>query len=266
MFGNICDSRMKKAYIILAPSWTEISSGPRALHLLAHELNNTGQDAYIFPENSQGFALNPNLNTKLLKPEYANYYRENIIAVYPDVTRGNPLNSRHVVRWLLAPAGQYGGDKEFLESDHIWCFRQDIAEQQKTDKILCLPTFKPHIFFDNNSPRSGTCFYAHKYDRIHGNSLLPITENSLRLEGTPEYIASILQRSEKCYLYEPSEIKVHSAMAGCPVEEVITPYFQGMGEQPDFFLYGKVRTPEDMYSRFKGQLNRFIEQTQCTNS
>ena len=253
---------MRKAYLIAAPGWTHISSGPRALHWLCHYLNEAGEDAYILPQSGKDFALNPKLKTKLISPEYANYYGEDMVVVYPDVIKGNPVGAKYVCRWLLAPAGLYGGDSTFPETDKVWCYRSDIAMQQKTDKILLIPTINPSLFFDKKLERHGTCYYAHKFDKIHNNVLPDIVKGSTRLEGSPEYIASVLQRSEKMYLLEPSEIYIHALMCGCSVEEVRSHYFPKSVEHLDCVKDGVLISVEEMMEISKIQLQRFIEDTQ----
>ncbi len=212
-----------RPYFIYAPGYTDISSGVQTLHLLCHSLNESGQKAFLIPENPHGFATNPALNTPVLTPQYQNFFNQNEchpIAVYPDTVRGNPFNAKHVVRMLLAPRGAYGGDSIFPDENQIWGALPSIAEN-----VLRLPVADPNIFYNNNSPRSGSCFYAHKYDRIHGNALMPITDGMKRLEGTPQELAEILRASESCYLYELTAVITEAALCGCPVKLIRSPYF-----------------------------------------
>lgn len=207
-------------YYIYSPSYTHTSSGVRTLHLLCHALNEQGMKAYIIPTTLDGYASNPHLNTPLLRGEHLNFYLGNYIAVYPDIVKGNPLNAKRVVRYLLAPAGAYGGDAIFSATDNIWGALPSIAE-----KVLRIPVSDPSIFFPGRLPlRQGTCFYAHKYE-MHGNQLLPITKNSIRLEGSLEQIADTLRHSEVCYLYELSSIITEAALCNRPVELIRTSYF-----------------------------------------
>lgn len=250
---------VKSPYYVYSPSWTHLSSGARALHLLVHFLNKAGHKAYLCPPSGEGYCINPTLETPLIKPEFENFYNHSgidPIIVYPDIVKGNPFNGRKVVRWLLAPAGLYGGDTVFPATDKIWGYRSDIAKP-----TLCLPTFDQRVFYHGTGIRSGTCFYSHKYDKIHGNKLLPITSLSCRLEGSPEHIAYILRRSEKCYVYEQTEIAVLAPLCGCPVEVVSTPYYRALPDPWDFD--GK---PSNWWNRFWGQLDAFIHDTQHWNT
>lgn len=249
----------KVPYFILSPSWTHKSSGVRALHLLCHALNELGQKAYLVPYDAE-LACNPNLNTPsaiIVADNWRAFHESGIdhIVVYPDIIQGNPLLAKKVVRWLLAPAGAYGGDKEFPNTDMVYGYTKDIAEP-----TLCLPTFDHTIFYPElgTSPRSGEVYYANKYDKIHGNKLLPVTSGAKRLEGTQEEIAKELRAAEKCYLYERTEIFVLAQMCGCPVETIPTPYWDG--EMPKEFTLADTVS---LHLKFEYQLRAFIERTQA---
>lgn len=210
-------------YFIVSPSYTHKSSGVRTLHLLCHALNESGQIAYIIPDNPNGYATNPSLNTPMLFPQYQNFYQsQDYIAIYPDIVKGNPLEARYVVRYLLAPAGAYGGDSDFIATDQIWGALPSLAKN-----VLRIPVSDIEIFYDTYELRSGSCFYSHKYE-MHGNQLLDITKDSVRLEGSLEHISATLKTAEVCYLYEVSSILTEAALCGCRVELVKTDYFNSI--------------------------------------
>lgn len=212
--------KQRVPYYVWAPSYTHISAGVRALHLLVHALNEVGERAYLWPDNPIGYATNPEMNTPIVAPQHQNFYQDNFIAAYPDIVSGNPLNAKYVVRWLLAPRGAFGGDAEFKDTDNVWGYLPSLA-----GKSLCLPVTDPTIFYVGNEKREGSCFYAHKYDKIHGNKLLDVTTNSVRLEGSPQQLATILRKSEVCYVYELTASLTEAALCGCPVVLLRTPYF-----------------------------------------
>lgn len=213
--------RVKTPYFIYAPSYTHTSSGVRTLHLLCHALNEIGEKAYLFPDNGNKWAAHPHLNTPTVydKIQYQNFYGDNFIAVYPDIVRGNPMNAKRVIRYLLAPRGAYGGDAEFSATDNIWGALPSIA-----DKVLRIPVSDMSIFYNDEQERSGSCFYSHKYE-MHGNQLLDITKDSARLEGTLEQLADTLRKSTMCYLYEMTSVITESALCNCPVTLIKTNYF-----------------------------------------
>lgn len=218
--------RLQKPYYIYSPSYTHMSSGVRTLHLLCHALNEIGQKAYIIPDNPQSgsYCTSPALNTPLLQAQHQNYYQGEFIAVYPDIVKGNPMSAKHVVRYLLAAAGAYGGDTTFPDTDQIWAALPSIS-----GNVLRIPVSDPAIFYDSRTVplinREGSCFYSHKYE-MHGNELLDITNNSKRLCGSLKEIADIMRRSAVCYLYEVSSIITEAALCGCLVVLVRTPYLK----------------------------------------
>lgn len=246
----------KVPYFIVAPGWTHKSSGVRALHLLCHALNEIGQKAYLVPY-SESFSCNTDLNTPLATAvscswETAKECGLDRIVIYPDIIRGNPLNAEKVVRWLLAPAGAYGGDKDFPKTDMVYGYTKDIAEPS-----LCVPTFDYRIFYDSPLPRSGEVFYSHKYDRIHRNTLLPLTANARRLEGTQTEIADMLRAAKLCYVYERSEIFVLARLCGCPVFPIVTSYWDG--RMPEEF---KDHNINSLHMDLEKKLRVFVERTQ----
>lgn len=259
----------KIPYFIWAISYDHRSSGVRHLHLLCHLLNEMGEKAYIIPNTYSGFSINPSLNTPLLPIQHQNYYENNFIAVYSDIAKGNPFNAKYVVRMLLAPRGKYGGDDVFSDTDQIWGCLPSIAEN-----YLRLPLSDPEIFYKGNNERHGTCFYSRKYEQHGLRKLLPITDSSVRLQGSLEQLADILRRSERCYIYEVTSAMTEAALCGCPVTLVRTDYFNTIDPQA---MMGDVRwddgeivkecadyLPEyqKMLDDVPNQLRNFINKTQ----
>lgn len=261
--------KVKIPYYIYTPSYTHKSSGVRTMHLLCHALNEIGERAYLFPDNGNKWAAHPHLNTPTVYDmlQYQNFYGDNYIAVYPDIVRGNPMNAKRVVRYLMAPRGAYGGDAEFPETDNIWGGLPSIA-----DKVLRIPVSDTSIFYNDKQERLGSCFYSHKYE-MHGNKLLDHIEGT-KLEGSLEEIANTLRKSATCYLYELSSVITEAALCGCDVVLVRTPYFNKIdsscmmgnvwwddGEivkQCDDYLFEY----KEIESQFWGNLQSFIKNTQ----
>lgn len=263
---------VRRPYFIGAPAWTFKSSGVRSLHLLCDALNNAGEKAWLLPQAVQGWCTHPMLETPVATQELLNFYKGadiEPVVVWPDVTLGNPLGYGKVVRWLLAPAGAYGGSsmEEFREwGDKVYSYRTDI---ENIDGVLCLPTFDPSVFHPPvpGEKRYGSCFYANKYDRIHGQKLLPVTEKSIRLQGSWKVIAEVLRSSEVCYVYEMTEIIVLAQMCGCKVSFVKTPYFAGVDLTTwDFAFDATISVHENVdkwEKRFEAQLEKFIGDCNC---
>lgn len=271
--------KTQRPYFICSPSYDHKSSGVRTLHILCHALNELGQKAYIVPDSPQSgnYCTNPALNTPLIEGQNHNFYRQYLepIVVYPDIVRGNPLNAKHVVRYLLAPAGAYGGDSAFTDTDNIWGALPSIAK-----KILRIPVSDPKIFrrkwdkYGNDSDiRHGSCFYSHKYE-MHGNKLVDMPVDCERVCGTLDQVADILRQKEVCYLYEVSSILTEAGLCGCAVTLMRTEYFNQI--DPSCMMGnvqwndGEIVKESDDYlpeytqhmNNFEVQLQEFIRDTQ----
>ena len=132
-----------KTYVIFSPPYDEIRGGSIVLHKLCHLINQQGRQAYIFPlfENFEinqlnykkliplllrrtirwkfkPYRTNPKFRTPIVRSiaQLGNW--EDIVVVYPEVTFGNPLNAKHVVRWLLHNPGHLKG-KFFYGADEL---------------------------------------------------------------------------------------------------------------------------------------------------
>lgn len=119
-----------KKFLICTPSYSENNGGAIALHKLCHLLNKNEYEAYLYPitENIQLNSLNykdvlPEFLIKQLKKPFKRLrinktfntpvlYKVpdgvktgEYVVVYPEITFGNPLQAKHVVRWLLHNPG-----------------------------------------------------------------------------------------------------------------------------------------------------------------
>jgi hypothetical protein len=212
------------------------------------------------------FGYNPALNVHILDENIAMYYDvkgKEPIFIYPDVVtldKDHELDDKKIVRWLLAEAGAYGGDITFAPKHKIYGYTKDISE-----KVLCLPTFDQRIFYppSEGSERKGDCFYAHKYDKIHGNKLLSLTEGMTRCEGTPEQVAEILRTHENCFVYERSEILVNATLCGCKIMPIHTDYWNGNLPEEFFNKDGSLVSQWKLVNNFERQLADFIQETQA---
>lgn len=240
---------MTRPYYIVAPPFTHKSSGVRTLYKLMDGLRAKDQIVSL--------DFNPDA-----------------IVVYPDITKGNPLRARHVVRFLLAPAGAYGGSRSFPHTDMMWG-----AHPQLSGNVLTIPVSDPKIFWAGaNGFRSSTCFYSHKYE-MHGNALLPLTHGAERLEGSLEQVASTLRHATRCFVYELSSVIQEAALCGCPVTLMRTPYFNKYNADISMMIGNMTWSDEsspfcelsaqeshavyaDCEERYQRQLDDFIIRTQ----
>lgn len=128
-----------KKFIIYAPPYDENSGGSIALHKICHLLNSSGREAFIYPylptfeicvsninnidyyrnqiysniNSSYNFVTNKNFITPVIFPNAEDVASEDMIVIYPEITAGNPLKAKNVVRWMLHTPGFHTGEIHF---------------------------------------------------------------------------------------------------------------------------------------------------------
>jgi hypothetical protein len=195
---------------VVSPPFTEKSAGVKVPHMLCHALNVSGQRANMIVMNTppQGGETHcSQFGAPALTPEAKQYYATqgiDPIVVYPDIISGNPLSAKRVVRWLLAPAGAYGGDKAFPSTDSIWCYSTRIARAAGSPNVLTCPASDPAVFLPlPGAERKGTSFYSHKHRLLgarltdHASHSTETTRQMPRAE-----VIRLLQQSELFFAYE----------------------------------------------------------------
>lgn len=221
-------------YYIVALPYTRFSAGVKALHLLCHNLNQRGYSASILPLSDASVMqredfCNPELLTPLLTPAIARQHYEDArtpIMVYPEIISGAPFGGACVVRYVLNYPGLLGGDKIFDKEDLCFSYSKILAQHTNySDNILFIPASDERIFHPPTHEiiRSGTCFYASKYQKAHKGKLFDITKDSLEITSglensqSPEEIAEIFRKSEIFYTYENTALAIEATLCGCPV-------------------------------------------------
>lgn len=219
-------------YYIVAPPYVRTSAGVRVLHLLCHSLNRLGHTAYLLLYPAMPWHSNqigPDLMTPVLNNEIAKDHFERgltPIMVYPETVAGNPFGSPCVVRYVLNFPGLLGGDKEYADNELCFSYGEVLAAHTKhPENILFLPASDTRTYHwpVGNTKRSGTCFYADKYQVAHKGKLFDITKDSIEItrdkpnSQTPQQIADLFRRSELFYVYENTALAIEAVLCGCPV-------------------------------------------------
>lgn len=284
-------------YYIISPPYERVSAGIKALHLLCHHLNLSGHSAYIFMTNREHVAKDdqltqPDFLTPLLTRRIAQDHFQSgrtPIVIYPEIISGNPLNADCVVRYVLNFPGLLGGDKTFSQSDICFSYSNTLAKSiGHPENILFIPTSDTNIFYPPSSAteRSGSCFYAGKYQEVHRGKLFPITQNSIEITRnpelhTPQIIAELFRRSEVFYTYENTALATEATLCGCPAVFLPNPYLEQIisleelgqegyawGAEPAEIERAKESVPKaiENYNRsvknFNENLAKFIQKTQ----
>lgn len=224
-------------YYIVTPKYERISAGIKALHILCNALNRAGERAYIItrPYSSPDRAINAELLTPLLTRGIIQHdYEAGLtpIMIYPEVMSGNPYGAPCVVRYVLNYPGLLGGDATYSEDEFCVTYTKELASAvPNTHMTLFIPASDPHLFKpEPRMSRSGSCFYAGKYQEVHRGELFDVTRDSIEihrqplLSQTPEEISELFRRSEVFYTYENTALVIEALLCECPVVFLPNPY------------------------------------------
>ena len=219
-------------YYIVAPDYSQRSSGIRVLHELCSVLNQMGYESYVTSVKTNGDLWTPRLSEEI---KTAHYCAKKIpIVVYPEVVKGQPINIGLPVRYVLSYPGFIGGDKTYDESELIF---SHLKEYYPEGTLLYLPT-------ENISKIDSI---EAKYKRAQGSSAVyfnrakPQTKDlnsfgescieiSSRKPMPYEEMISILKSVEVLYCYESSAIVADALFSGCAVVYIQNEF---MKEMPD---------------------------------
>lgn len=288
----------RNPYYIVSPGYTHQSAGIKALHLLCHSLNRRGQLAFMVSQDIwkvmsfKKMSLNPDWQTPVLTKDIYQAHRKSgvtPIVVYPEIIAGNPLKAAVVVRYVLNFPGLLGGDMEYAPEEIVFAYSKKlaVAAHVGADRVLFLPASDTNIFHRpaEGTARTGSCFYASKYQQVHKGKLFDITRDSLEITRgkeaqSTEEIADIFRRSELFYCYENTALAIEAMLCGCPTvflpNEHLTEIIASEELGTDGFAWGadpaeisRARQTVDQaltnyvqtYARFWQQLEHFIQIT-----
>ncbi len=271
-------------YYIIAPPYTELSSGIRVLHYLCHVLNKRGYEAFISTTVTRDGLRTPFLSESV-KFRHRREGREPIV-VYPEVVKGNPLNARNVVRYLLNTPGYLGGDETFDPEEFILQYREEfVPESIHPECALFLPPSDLSIFNTDGveeSKRAGVCFYVNRYTGPMNEVPEGAIEISRRHPRSLAELGELFRSVELLYTYEYSSITLEAALCGCPTVYIPNETMPEMphrdpmltsgaawGDSPEAIAHaretlGDVRKHYDaLIARFQDELDVFIDKTQA---
>lgn len=193
------------------------SGGQIVLFLLCHLLNSIGEKAYMIAGRCPNFF---NFNCPI-KPQELNLESEDVVVIYPEVTNGNPLNAKNVVRWMLYSIGINGGDPATHSKQDLvigWgkeCSGGGYIINEDNSIIV------KHIMSDiyknlNLSPRNKTCYMIRKGSKW-GQSFNQHPQDSICVDGKSHHeIAKIFNECHTFYSYDPhTYYSTYASMCGC---------------------------------------------------
>lgn len=198
-------------FTVAAPAYTDKSGGHWYCHYLCHILNELGHTATLFLYEPP-YRINLDWNTPLGHDPEA-------IVIYPEGVRGNPLNAKKIVRYLLAPKNFFIGKAiKWQPTDFKLAFSKTYANNCDSlfYPICDLDAFKP-----TEEPKRFNTFYVGKgYLRQKCQPLMNCLEITRSYPDKKEDLAKLLQLSRIFFTYdEMSAINVDAALCGA------MPYF-----------------------------------------
>lgn len=190
-----------RKYVVWSYDYTPDSAGQKTMHLLCHELNLAGQEAYVCFQQT-----NPAWNT----PYYRGPMGDDRIAIYPEIVEGNPLEAKHVVRWMLNKPLERKYDPPGVRFTYDPMFDPLPLERQ-----LHLPAIELDLYYDRHLPRILVTYWVGK-ESIRGE--LPPDAVQIGGGGDKEWLADTLNRSKVMYTFDMiSGMNEIARLCGCPV-------------------------------------------------
>ena len=215
------------SYFVWLPDWSNVSGGGALLHSFAVRLYSLGMDVYV-NSNKQ----NP-LWDKIPTFESFKGSMENVIAVYPEVTHGNPYNAKHVARYLLHIPGFFGGPKEFDKNDilftHSTIFNCRIKLPE--ERLIRIPYINTDMFFDQKLNRDKVFAYRNKGTHYPHPDLkgIPLLGTGFDFNGNEGQLrlADLLNKTKILYCYDNITVMSDIArLCGCPVVIIPDPFWK----------------------------------------
>lgn len=253
-------------FIIYAPPYNPASGGIIVLHKLCDELNKENIDCKIFPLEYYKIQKNPlkilksiirkiiqkisktpfKTNSQFKTPVTNNFDRDDTIVIYPEIVKNNPLNAKHIVRWLLFKDKWFSDHSKKYQDNLFFFFQEAFAPESK--KIHCagklqVTHLQTEIYFDHqNKERQGTCHAIRKGK----NSQKKIPPESILIDKlSHEEISLIFNRCQKFISYDPYTLYAqYAAICGClsivePIENLTKEQWQPIEELRYGIAYGK---------------------------
>lgn len=259
----------KREYVISAPGYHHICHGIRALHYLAHMLNERGYKTYV-----TGNYTNPEFNAPLVKTlsqDHLRHLQHNGVIVYPDIVPNNPAHFSNCVKYWL------GASQPNPVNQLVFSFSSMHDVVHKNNNHLFISHIEEDLFkLPEIENRIDACSYAGKGNGIDHSPVIELTgagndyggiPGCKRIHGGfPPYrgqLAKLLQESTVLYCYDNLTVLMTEArLCGCPVVLMghwVLPEVD-FKERDEYGLegIGFYGEPYDL-EELKSQLPKFIE-------
>lgn len=216
------DFLMDKTIVIYNPYGNgEMCGGTTILHYIGQLLKNKNINIKMYT----GYSAYEDI----IFSDFITDYDENkIVAIYPEITYGNPLNAKYVIRWILAPVGKIVNNnvvESWGKNDLIYYFLSEKKIKESPNKynsiykFLTIIYLKPNTFINYNKHRSGYCHIYKKANMFHINGIQTLhPPDSVELSHFNKYeeLVEFFNRFEYFICYDPCSFLVFLAgLCGC---------------------------------------------------
>lgn len=215
-------------FVIYAPGdYTPNGGGCVALHKLCHNISLLGEHCHIMTSRK-----NPDyLGTQVNEKQAVELCAGGAVAIYPEVTCGNPFGAYKIMRWILYNVRTYGEFGLFYSDDLVYKYAPHftLREEHEVHGELRAVELNLNIFKDEHLPRKGSCYLVKKGNNKHQTH----PEDSIMLDDYPNkggnlYLAKIFNQCEVFYAYDNATwLSVMASICGCLSlvipEEGVTP-------------------------------------------
>lgn len=199
---------MTKPYVIVSPPWETTSGGVRVMYGLYGHLLAKGQVAYLNEKPATG----------------------EVIAIYPEIQQGNPVQASTVVRYILNKPGVVPalytdgtvklGPTTFEKTDRLYYFSQLFSDTPVPySRLLFLPILDLHTFRVNKGTlRNKKCKFIGKGKDTHSAYTEGLFTIDRQFANDQKALADYLNTCSVMYCYDPCSAMLEIArLCGCRV-------------------------------------------------
>lgn len=251
---------MNIKFLIFAPPYNENAGGQIALHKLCDLINRLGWSAFLVPMFSNNqisvinwavalkqtmgqlayyenllknpdtlYPRNQSYNTPLYQGSLLDISKMNgCVVVYPEITLGNPLNGKHIARWILHNSGFHTGLVSACKGEVQFCYNE-IFETVGSPYVEKAPfnlyvqdvPWNLYEMTDKNKERSGTAYAVRKGK---GRTLIHDLTNSICIDGKTHKEVSEIFKRVKTFISYDSETFFSALAVISGAESVVIPF------------------------------------------
>jgi hypothetical protein len=236
---NISESfeNLSKKIVVYYPYRFSITGGGSvALIYFAQYINKMYNDNIVSVYSLENDNINENgiIFNNFIKND--DFDKENTIVIYAEGIEGNPLNAKHVIRWILADLYITTREdiyKTWNDNDLVYYYNREEKFYESPEKIgviykqLSLIYLNPLIYNNNNNNNVRKYKYCHTYRKSNShtdlNIIHPYDSFEIKRELSFQDTLDIFKEHEYFVCYDPfSFLAIIAIFSGCIT--IIHPY------------------------------------------